>query len=185
MEPIFLPQLAHAPQQTEILAVNTPLADLDALTPVQGQLKVVHQGNYLQVEGKAETIVTLTCDRCLQQYNHRLQIEVAEFIWLRETTAADALADGVLVLTETDELVETLPPDGYFQPDDWLYQQLCLALPQRQLCDPTCAGIPIPTNPETAMTPTTDRRWAALTTLTQTLNQQRHQPNQPDGEADL
>jgi uncharacterized protein len=174
MEPIFLPQLTRAPQQMEVLEVNEPLAGLEALTPVQGQMKVVHQGNYLQVEGKAETIVTLTCDRCLQQYNHRLKIKASELIWLRETTAADALADEIVTLTEEDDLVETLPPDGYFQPDDWLYQQLCLALPQRQLCDPKCSGIPVPTKLETVTDRTMDRRWAVLADLNQQLNQQEH-----------
>jgi uncharacterized protein len=39
---------------------------------------------------------------------------------------------------------------------------LCLALPQRQLCDADCPGIELPKpNPEDLV----DRRWAALQSL--------------------
>ena len=44
-----------------------------------------------------------------------------------------------------DDLVETLPPNGYFHPKTWLYEQICLALPQRQICDPNCGGIDLVT----------------------------------------
>jgi uncharacterized protein len=172
MEPIFLPLLARTAQQTEVMTVNTSFVDLEALTPVQGQMKVVHHGNYLQVEAIAETIVTLTCDRCLQQYNHRLTTQASELIWLREATATDTFEEAFSEVMEDADLVETLPPNGYFQPDDWLYQQLCLALPQRQLCDASCPGITAPVNPPEAAQPTMDQRWSALATLKHQLGNQ-------------
>jgi uncharacterized protein len=164
MEPIFLPQLAHAYQQTEVIAVQTMLPDLETLTPIQGEMKVVHHGNYLQVEGKAETIVTLICDRCLQQYNYRLCANTSEMIWLRETTEEDAFAGILAEAIEDPALVETLSPEGYFQPDDWLYQQLCLELPQRQLCDAACPGIAVKKSPSENPSQM-DRRWSALADL--------------------
>jgi uncharacterized protein len=172
MEPIFLPQLSRAHQQTEIIAVNAPLSDLETLTPVQGQIKVVHHGNYLQVDAHAETIVTLICDRCLQQYNHRLCTQASELIWLRETTADDVLEDIFLEDSEDPALVETLQPNGYFYPEDWLYQQLCLEIPQRQLCDTACPGIPVTPNPVENL-PQPDRRWAALADLKLQLGTER------------
>ena len=56
---------------------------------MKGTLKVIHQGDYLQVKIKADTIITLTCDRCLQQYNHRLLINTEELIWLRRVDQAE------------------------------------------------------------------------------------------------
>jgi uncharacterized protein len=169
IEPIHLPQLTRAPDQTEVVSVQDWFSDLTSLTPVQGQVKVVHQGNFLQVEGSANTIVTLTCDRCLQQYNYRLSTEASELIWLEEITEADALKGAVTEELETSsDLVETLSPEGYFQPDDWLYQQLCLALPQRQLCDLDCPGIVVEAivSEDAAAT---DYRWARLADLKQQL----------------
>jgi uncharacterized protein len=169
-EPIHLPQLMHAPDQSETVLVRDWFSDLNSLTPVQGQVKVVHGGNFLQIEGTAETIVTLTCDRCLQQYNHRLTTEASELIWLQEVTEADVLQGAVTEYLKEADLVETLPPDGYFQHDDWLYQQLCLALPHRQLCDRACPGIAVEPGTDLDMNSSqTDYRWAKLADLKQQL----------------
>lgn len=162
MNKIHIPQLTRAPQQTEVIHFSESVPGLETLTPVQGQLKVTHQGSYLDVSARAETIVTLMCHRCLQQYNYRLSIAPSELIWLDETT--DQLEP---VLLDRDiapeDLIETLPPKGYFDPTIWLYEQLCLEIPQRQLCDPDCKGIELTTIDTTA--PTIDRRWASLETF--------------------
>lgn len=158
MDAIHIPQLTRAPQQTEVLDFNEAISGLETLTPVQGQLKVTHQGSYLEVSAKAETIVTLMCHRCLQQYNYRLSIAPSELIWLKE---ADSVEPVLLDREITPEdLVETLPPKGYFDPTTWLYEQLCLEIPQRQLCDEACRGIELPNTEEPA--PRIDRRWASL-----------------------
>ncbi|MBD2066991.1 DUF177 domain-containing protein [Leptolyngbya sp. FACHB-671] len=161
METIYIPQLAKSLEQTDHVQVKEYFPALETLTPVQGSLQVTHRGNYLEVSAHVETIVTLTCDRCLQQYNHRLSIDPVELIWLEEP---DEDEDELLVEREVplEDLVETISPQGYFKPDEWLYEQLCLEIPQRQICDAACAGIQIdPQNVE----PPTDRRWASLEAL--------------------
>lgn len=165
MEGIHIPGLLKLPEQTEVVEVNQPLAGFETLTPVRGRLQVKHQGNYLEVSARAETIVTLTCHRCLQQYNHRLSVDTSELIWLDESAAQPD--EGPLEReTALEDLVETLPPQGYFQPDSWLYEQLCLAIPPRQLCDRQCQGIPIADNGNAS---SADRRWAALESLKRQL----------------
>jgi uncharacterized protein len=165
MEAIHIPWLLKLPEQTNEIQVNELIAGLETLTPVRGRLKVRHQGNYLEVSAQAETIITLTCHRCLQQYNHRLKLDASELVWLDES--ANQPDDGPLEReTALEELVETLPPQGYFQPDTWLYEQLCLAIPPRQLCDQQCPGIQV-TDTESASP--TDRRWEALEALKRQL----------------
>lgn len=165
MEAIYIPQLTKAPERTEVVEVEDFLPGLETLTPVRGQVKVQHHGNYLEVAGQAETIITLTCHRCLQQYNHRLMIDTSELIWLDET--ANQPYEGPLEReVAVEDLIETLSPQGYFYPSEWLYEQLCLEIPQRQLCEAECVGIPAdkPTvnkTPEKAV----DRRWASLEAL--------------------
>ncbi len=168
MDEIYIPQLKKAPHQTEVIHFKEFLPGPDTLTPVQGQLAVTHQGNYLEVSAQAETIITLTCHRCLQQYNHRLEIKASELIWLDE--AADEPDTGPLEReVAVEDLVETLPPQGYFDPGRWLYEQLCLAIPQRQLCDQQCPGIVLQ-GEELASIATVDRRWAALEALKKNLS---------------
>jgi uncharacterized protein len=166
MDAIHIPQLTIAPEHTERVEVQEFLPDLDTLTPVQGQVQVTHQGNYLEVSAQAEAIITLTCDRCLQQYNHRLKTDATELIWL-DADANQPHSGPLEVEVPVEELVESLSPDGYFSPQDWLYQQLCLALPPRQLCDQRCPGI---TTTEEAAGKV-DHRWAALEALKNQLPQ--------------
>jgi uncharacterized protein len=163
MDTIFIPQLAKAPERTEVQQFKEFLSDLETLTPVQGVLKVTHQGNYLEVLGQAETIITLACDRCLQHYNYRLSFDVSELIWLEDEPNPVELPQEQEVSTE--DLIETLSPQGYFHPQEWVYQQLCLATPYRALCDATCQGIPTTNNG--SQEPMVDQRWAKLAALKQ------------------
>jgi len=165
MEPIHIPRLTRAPEQTETFQFSEPIPGLESLTPVQGTIRVTHRGTFLEVSAKAETIITLTCDRCLQQYNYRLSISPTELIWLDETAddATPILLDQEI---DSDDLVESLSPQGYFDPATWLYEQLCLELPQRQLCDAQCQGIDVPQAKDTAV----DRRWAGLESLRSQLS---------------
>ncbi|MBW4621598.1 MAG: DUF177 domain-containing protein [Cyanosarcina radialis HA8281-LM2] len=167
MEAIHIPRIAKAPEQKEVIQIHESILDLQTLTPVKGRMIVKHRGNYLEVLGKAETIVTLTCHRCLQQYNYRLAIDTSEIIWLDES--AEGPDTGPLEReTPLEDLMETLPPDGYFHPDEWLYEQLCLAMPLRQLCDRDCLGV-IPAGMD-AIESTVDRRWQALEALKKQLS---------------
>jgi uncharacterized protein len=111
MDAIYIPQLTRAPEQTETIQFEEFIPDLDTLTPVKGVLKVKHQGNYLDVRVKAEAIATLSCDRCLKHYNHRLAVETAELIWLAEPSEAEP--EALEAEIAFDDLVESLPPQGY------------------------------------------------------------------------
>jgi uncharacterized protein len=169
MEAIYIPQLTKAPEKTEVIEVDEFLPDLDTLTPVRGQVRVQHCGNYLDVSAQAETIVTLTCHRCLQQYNHRLKTEISEIIWLDPEAGKEETAIELEVAFE--DLVETLSPTGYFDPGEWLYQQLCLAMPQRQLCDNLCQGIQLQQQETSEQSrQSSDRRWSSLESLKNQLS---------------
>lgn len=161
MDPIQLPQLVQSPDCTEVINFSESLADLETLTPVKGWIKVTHQGSYLDVSTQADTIVTLTCDRCLQNYNYRLAIEASEMIWFQAKSDDELYEPGTEIEVPLEELVETLVPDGAFHPDIWLYEHLCLELPQRKLCAEDCDGIALPAEPASAI----DHRWAALESL--------------------
>lgn len=165
MEAIHIPWLLKRPEQTEVVQINECIAGLETLTPVRGRMLVRHKGNYLEVSAKAETIITLTCDRCLQRYNHRLKFDASELVWLEELAEqpGDASLEREIPF---EDLLESLPPQGDFHPDVWLYEQLSLALPHRQLCDQNCQGIQITDQASTLLQ---DRRWQALEALKKQL----------------
>lgn len=169
MDAIYIPHLAKLFDQSETIQVDDYLPGLETLTPVQGRIRVTHRGTYLEVKAKAEAIVTLTCDRCLQKYNHRLIAKPEELIWLEEEPE-DPNAYPLEREISLEELVETLPLDGYFEPGKWLYEQLCLEIPHRQLCNKNCEGIQPPEQELQEPSPTYDGRWASLEALKHQMN---------------
>lgn len=166
MEAIYIPQLLKAPERKEEIKIQEPISGLDSLTPVKGVMSIRHGGNFLEVIAQAETIVTLKCDRCLQNYNHRLSINTSEIIWLEEEKIR---SDRFLSEKEIslEDLSETLPQNGYFQPSVWLYEQLSLAMPMSHICGQDCQGI------DTSMEitkPQIDSRWSSLAALKEQLS---------------
>ncbi|NEP80673.1 MAG: DUF177 domain-containing protein [Okeania sp. SIO3C4] len=167
MEVIHIPSLLKKTEQTEVIKFEEFISDLETLTPVRGYLQVTHHGNYLEVKGKLETIITLTCDRCLKQYNYKLPIAPKELIWFKEIKEQKDLFH-IEVENSVEDLVETLPPDGYFNPKEWVYEQLCLAVPPRKLCDKNCQGIKLSDTNDSSLI--IDRRWAGLESIKKQLN---------------
>ncbi|ELS01978.1 putative metal-binding protein [Xenococcus sp. PCC 7305] len=166
MEAIYIPKLLKAPDQTTEISINNSISGLDTLTPVKGTLIVRHGGNFLDVSVEAETIVTLICDRCVQNYNHRLKIATSELIWLE---AGNPDLENLPLEREVllEELSENLSPTGYFEPQTWIYEQLSLAMPIRQVCGESCVGATqVAAGEETTQV---DNRWASLASLKEQL----------------
>jgi uncharacterized protein len=167
MQPLHIPQLANRQDRTLEIIVDTLIPEFATLTPVRGKIIVKHGGTFLDVAAQAETIITLKCDRCLQQYNHKLVLDTTEIIWLEEP-AEEPDRKGMEIRTDLDELVDSLSPEGHFDPTVWLYEQLCLSLPLRQLCATDCAGIIPPSEPDPEPSEAQqllDSRWGILGTL--------------------
>lgn len=166
MEAIYIPHLLKAPKRKAEIIVNDTIARLNTLTPVKGIISVRHGGNFLEVISQAETIITLSCDRCLQHYNHRLAIDASELIWLE--SELENIKD---LPTEREvsieDLSETLAPNGHFDPENWLFEQLSLALPLRKVCGENCPGAAVTSSKnENAI----DSRWSSLAALKEQLN---------------
>ncbi|NJK49404.1 DUF177 domain-containing protein [Candidatus Gracilibacteria bacterium] len=165
MEAIYIPQLLKKPTKKENLEVQEFIPNLETLTPVRGNMTVSHRGNFLEILAQVETIVTLSCDRCLKQYNQRLSLDTSEIIWLDKDNERDKTLPSEREVA-VDDLSETLSVDGYFEPDTWLYEQLSLLMPLRQLCSQDCqppATAALPNEPHI------DSRWASLEALKKQL----------------
>lgn len=162
LRPVPLEELLHQPRQTLTLDFQQFLEGFDSLVPVEGSVQIAHRGTFLEVSGEANTIVTLTCHRCLQQFNHRLTLQLHEIILIRKPAEAE---EAELEL-EMEDLVEQISPGAVFDPGDWLYQHLHLALPQQLACGEDCQGPEIPIQTESSGI---DPRWAALLSLQKRL----------------
>ena len=156
LKPIAIPEL-RALADGKRWQVDQPIADLDTLTPVRGDLAVVHQGSALEASAEVETILTLCCARCLQPFNHILRADVREMIAFRGDPAP---AEG-LIHSAGEDLDDRLDPQGRFDPERWLFEQLSLRLPLVNRCGDHCPGPPCWSSAPT----TGDPRWAALQAL--------------------
>jgi uncharacterized protein len=167
MEAIYIPHLLKAPQRTRKITLDEVIPGLDTLTPIRGNLQVRHGGNFLEITIKAETIVTLSCDRCLQNYNCRLAIDTSEIIWL-EAIEPDLNRFQLEREVSLEDLSETLPLDGHLDLEQWLYEQFSLAMPLRRLCGKNCqyaAKDTLETQHHI------DSRWSSLAYLKEQLSQ--------------
>jgi uncharacterized protein len=157
LKPVRLDDLRRAPSQTLTFEFKQFFDNFESLVPVEGKVRLIHGGNFFEAHGTAKTIVTLTCHRCLQQFNHRLNLKFKEII-LIENTPDDMPLELDLELAD---LVERIPPTGEFDLEDWIYQNLYLELPDPLACRPDCEGMGISaTEP-----PLPDPRWAILQQL--------------------
>ncbi len=160
MEKIYIPRLLKMPEQKEEIKLNHQISGLNSLTPVRGVFQVAHRGNFLELQLQADTILTLSCDRCLQTFNYRLEVDTSEIILLKEQESDLNLPLEREIITE--DLSETLPPDGNLIVDDWIYEQLSLAMPLRNLCGNNCQP---PMIKEKEDITTKDGRWSSLASL--------------------
>tara|TARA_B100000405_G_scaffold179277_1_gene125260 strand:+ start:87 stop:623 length:537 start_codon:yes stop_codon:yes gene_type:complete len=173
LEPVPLQEL-RALGAPKVWEVEGELDELPSLTPVRGHVSAEHRGNVLSVAGQLSTIVTLCCDRCLNQFNQNLSCTPSELIWLGETqpTANELEQSGEVA--EMEGLVDVLDPRGQFDPQQWAFEQLNLQLPVVNHCGDHCPGPPglnqQPVMPD-AKAEELDPRWQALQQLRQQMNQ--------------
>jgi uncharacterized protein len=159
LRPVPLQEL-RLRSEAQVWEVNQKLADLESLTPVRGQVRARHHGSVLEVDGEAETIVTLCCDRCLQHFNQPLRTAEHELLALAGAGAGEADESDLTALASSQAtsrsqrpeheetllvqaLDDRLDPRGDFDPERWLFEQLSLQLPVVNRCGADCPGPPL------------------------------------------
>ena len=143
-------------------SVEQQLSELDSIGPVKGWLKALHRGDDLWLEAEASATVELICDRCLKSYPQPLEARVSESIALQSGGPDAELEE----LDGAEAALETLDPNGRFDPEHWLFEQLNLQLPLKRLCCADCPGLLPEQEPDpTPSTDVVDPRWAQLLQL--------------------
>ena len=162
-------------ESPRVWTVDGYLEDLPSLTPVRGTIQAEHRGNVLAVHGSLQTIVTLICDRCLNQFNQQLISTTEELIWLGEERIEHEQLQASDGSEQMTGLLERLDPQGPFDPQQWAFEHLNLQLPAVNRCGVECPGPPgLPTSDsEEALNSRPDPRWDVLRQL------QITEPEQP------
>lgn len=126
------------------LSFKENLSDIDAVKPVVGELTVTAGSTGMRLTGSVQTLLKLSCDRCLQPYFQSMNVEIDE-LFVSHSLADDRSGQDSREreLTQGD-FFETLPPDGILDIDDVVYQAVTLARPTSCLCSEECPGPPLP-----------------------------------------
>ena len=156
LQPIAIQDLLADPQPQR-LTFEQAIAGLETIAPVRGWPEMVVEGPLLRLEAEASASVELRCDRCLKTFVHGLRARVSERIGLG--TSAEDLSDALDY--DADGISEQIDPQGQFDPQQWIYEQLTLQVPLVNRCGPQCPG------PDSwgSGDPPLDPRWAALSRL--------------------
>ncbi len=132
----------------KIWLIEGYLKNFATFTPISGIIKADSKGNLLQLKGKANTAVNLSCDKCLTSFNYKLEFETDEMIWIGKEDLN--LEDLKLEVSSSQlaSIVDFIDPNENFDPAHWLFEQLNLRMPLLNICGDHCPGSPQINSPE-------------------------------------
>ncbi|SRR5579875_600650 len=135
---VSIDDLRGQPQQRLVLSFKESLAGLETVKPVVGDLTLTAGSWGVHISGRVQTLLKLTCDRCLRPYFQSLPVEIDERLVYQ---SKDAAVPKERELSRND-FVEPIPDNGILDISDIVYQAVTLATPTYCLCGAECPGPP-------------------------------------------
>jgi uncharacterized protein len=104
--------------------------------PLRGELRLMRTPRSIFVRGRLETRVAVECNRCLDEFEFPLELDVeAEFFPEVDVTTGQALP------APDDDLAFTIDHNHELDLQEVVRQNLLLALPMQALCAEDCQGL--------------------------------------------
>ena len=120
------------------------IEDLGAVKPVLGDLVVSASSTGIKIHGNVQTLLKLTCHRCLQPYFLNINVALDEFfVEAKQENREPEHYPRERELLARD-FVEELSEDGVLDITDLVYQAVTLATPVSCLCGDNCPGPAFP-----------------------------------------
>ncbi len=112
--------------------------DLTPVAPLTGTVALTRTSQGILVTGKLKTRLQVECKRCLEPYDVRVQVNLAEEFY-PTVFIADAPLDRVP--KEDEDVALMIDAHHILDLTEVIRQGLWLALPMDLLCRPDCAGL--------------------------------------------
>jgi uncharacterized protein len=133
-------ELISKPEIFPVLAAMIQNKECKFCAPIRTSLRAARVGDMVEVEGTIETVVRLTCGRCLIKFEIPLKTPFA-LTYVQQTSRVNRKADR--------DNVQASPEDVgliYFQGEeidlqDGIQEHVVMAFPLRALCRETCKGL--------------------------------------------
>jgi uncharacterized protein len=134
--------------------------------PVQGRVRLVRTNRSILVKGTVNTVVELSCSRCLGRFEYPLKLNIEE-----EYFPTADVNTGAAVPVPDEPGSFTIDENHILDLTEALRQYALLAVPMKPLCAEDCAGLcpacgqNLNQGPCGCPSETTDPRWAELSKL--------------------
>lgn len=143
---ISLDELRALPQPRLEIEFKETLDGTQAVKPVVGDLTVMASVTGMRMTGKVQTLLKLSCDRCLRPFFQSVSVDIDERFVVNGLNEWDNVKSNTKERElNRDDFFETLPVDNVLDISDVVYQAVTLATPTTCLCGEQCPGPPTPT----------------------------------------
>ena len=141
---ISLDELKSLPQPRLEISFNEKLEEsTQAVKPVVGELTVTAGATGMRLTGRVQTLLKLSCDRCLRPYFQSITVDLNERFVL-STMAEQWDKNPQKELTRAEDFAETLLEGDVLDITDVVYQAVTLAVPSVCNCGSECPGPAMP-----------------------------------------
>ena len=132
MTKILIEDIEKEPNKTMFYEFDEYMEEFGA--DIYADLELKSLGQFIEVSGTAQGKLKLTCDRCLQEFDYDLDIDI------QETYAKHSLQDEYSQEFELQRGQFIIDLNGEKEIDiyDLLYQSVILALPNKKVCGINC-----------------------------------------------
>lgn len=139
---ISIDELRNLPNPRLNISFREEIEELQTVKPVLGELVVSASSLGMRLTGTVQTLLKLTCHRCLRPYFLNLSIPIEEdFVEAGIEDDEDVPRDRELL---AGDFHEALSEDGILDITDVVYQAVTLATPVSCLCGESCPGPAFP-----------------------------------------
>jgi len=106
--------------------------------PIQGKLTATWAGDAIEVSGRLDSAVTLSCGRCLAPVASRVEIDIL-LCYSSKGEPGGSQEEDIEIGSEELGLIFYAGQEINLRPD--LEQEIIMALPQHVLCKDNCQGL--------------------------------------------
>lgn len=128
--------IRNAPNQTLAIEFNDIIEALDKDNIISATIVFSLTGNLISAKGKISGEIKSTCERCLKEFNRKLEINLDEKYVFGHLFDGQ---DGEIELKDGN-FVEELGDKNEIDIEDLIYQSVILNSPNQIVCDINCVG---------------------------------------------
>ena len=132
MHKVLIEDIELEPNKTLHYSFNEYMEEFGS--DISAELDLKSLGDFIEITGRAEGKLKLTCDRCLNEYEYDLDIDI------EETYAKNTLQDeyGQEFELSRGQFITDLNGEEEIDIYDLLYQSVILSLPNKKVCGINC-----------------------------------------------